>query len=822
MRCFSICEDPIGCAKGSFVENLFFIELGGLLSFEKEPKLQNCRLYSTSREGLLGVFWKCARIGERLSPWISAAFPKTGADIIITRKTNISAYVTRCEKQLNCQKDAIALHAVGHAINHALIVALNIEKRIRPDSSAGWLRLTVEDSLYIVSSYMSSSRIAVIGSGPAGLYLTSALLRRCADSVIDVFDKAPVPFGLVRYGVAPDHPEVKNCTHQFDRLFAENGHRLSLFCNVGVGSDISFDELRSHYDVVALAYGANRPRRLNIPGIYDSDNCYSGSEFVSWYNGLPGARHPKLDCENVVVVGNGNVALDCARILLSSSERLSKTDVPEPILREIAGSKVHNVCIVGRRGPLDISFTIKELREQINLPSSVFSIGDITKEEVESLLAESSRMPRPKRRVTELLLKNWSSPGSNSKHCQLLFHNRPTSVLNDSSGRVAAVEFTDGRSGTIRQIPCGLLIYSIGFENIILEGVPKTEDGSAIAMKDFCRVDTKNSPGASVYAVGWCANKPQGVIANTQNNAVAVAQEICADMEVSSSLRQEGSAKTEEILNERGVRYVTWEQWKKIDEKEQQIGNFVMANLESRILDGPPAGYCSSSEDEGDSPALKVVKDDDAHQAKVMNGFRNTGVKGVLEDYRRSVDIRRMDGEAKERAIAEMAKRGMLSGRKEEEHNDSDLELDDDVLEKIRRRRLEDMRNAVKSNVLELESKEQLLSAIEECSMLLVIHLYENGVSACSQMNVVFKTLAGLYENTQFCRIRAKISGLSEDFCTKGVPAIQVYRKEKLIGNFIKMDDCIGDDFTAKEIVEFLKSKGINLAASLSEDEDSD
>ncbi|KAK0398114.1 hypothetical protein QR680_002434 [Steinernema hermaphroditum] len=596
------------------------------------------------------------------------AFPKTGADIIITRKTNISAYVTRCEKQLNCQKDAIALHAVGHAINHALIVALNIEKRMCGSVKAHVVTSSVDvtddlipllDGLDLQSktrSISSSSRIAVIGSGPAGLYLTSALLRRCADSVIDVFDKAPVPFGLVRYGVAPDHPEVKNCTHQFDRLFAENGHRLSLFCNVGVGSDISFDELRSHYDVVALAYGANRPRRLNIPGIYDSDNCYSGSEFVSWYNGLPGARHPKLDCENVVVVGNGNVALDCARILLSSSERLSKTDVPEPILREIAGSKVHNVCIVGRRGPLDISFTIKELREQINLPSSVFSIGDITKEEVESLLAESSRMPRPKRRVTELLLKN------------------------------------------------------------------------------------------------------------------------C----------------------------------------------FVMANLESRILDGPPAGYCSSSEDEGDSPALKVVKDDDAHQAKVMNGFRNTGVKGVLEDYRRSVDIRRMDGEAKERAIAEMAKRGMLSGRKEEEHNDSDLELDDDVLEKIRRRRLEDMRNAVKSNVLELESKEQLLSAIEECSMLLVIHLYENGVSACSQMNVVFKTLAGLYENTQFCRIRAKISGLSEDFCTKGVPAIQVYRKEKLIGNFIKMDDCIGDDFTAKEIVEFLKSKGINLAASLSEDEDSD
>uniref|UniRef100_A0A1I7YDR0 NADPH:adrenodoxin oxidoreductase, mitochondrial n=1 Tax=Steinernema glaseri TaxID=37863 RepID=A0A1I7YDR0_9BILA len=421
-------------------------------------------------------------------------------------------------------------------------------------------------------SYRSSSRIAVIGSGPAGLYLTSAVLRRCPDSVIDVFDKAPVPFGLVRYGVAPDHPEVKNCTHQFDRLFTENAHRLSLFCNVGVGSDISFEELSNHYDVVALAYGANRPRMLNVPGIHETENCYSGSDFVSWYNGLPGARHPQLDCENVVIVGNGNVALDCARILLSSSERLAKTDVPEAILKEISNSQVRNVYIVGRRGPLDISFTIKELREQINLPSSSFSISNIEREEVERLLEASSHMPRPKRRVTELLLKNWSTSKDSLKHCRLLFHNRPTAVFNDASKRVSAVEFTDARTGDVRKIECGLLIYSIGFENIILKGVPKTEDGSAIAMKDSCRVDTKGSSGASVYAVGWCANKPQGVIANTQSSAVAVAQEICADIEAKPKMKQDTSIKMEDLLNERGVRYVTWEQWKKIDEKEQQIG----------------------------------------------------------------------------------------------------------------------------------------------------------------------------------------------------------------------------------------------------------
>ncbi|TMS37704.1 hypothetical protein L596_004584 [Steinernema carpocapsae] len=417
-----------------------------------------------------------------------------------------------------------------------------------------------------------SPRIAVIGSGPAGLYLTSAVLRRSKESVIDVFDKSPVPFGLVRYGVAPDHPEVKNCTHQFDKLFNENRHRLSLYCNVGVGTDLSFGELRSRYDVVALAYGANRPRRLNIPGIYGAENCYSGSDFVSWYNGLPGARHPKLDCENAVIVGNGNVALDCARILLSTQERLAKTDVPEAILNEFGGSNVSNVHIVGRRGPLDISFTIKELREQIKLPGSSFSIDMISKQEIDTLLEKASSLQRPKRRVTELLLKNAFPDGQYSKQCRLLFHNKPTGVLKDSVGRVSAVEFIDSRTNEIIQLPCGLLIYSIGFENIILDGVPKTEDGSAILMKDFCRVDTEKDSGASVYAVGWCANKPQGVIANTQNSAVAVAQEICADLEASSSEKPKLSGGIEELLTERGVSYVTWEQWKRIDEKERLIG----------------------------------------------------------------------------------------------------------------------------------------------------------------------------------------------------------------------------------------------------------
>uniref|UniRef100_A0A1I7YDI9 Phosducin domain-containing protein n=1 Tax=Steinernema glaseri TaxID=37863 RepID=A0A1I7YDI9_9BILA len=241
-----------------------------------------------------------------------------------------------------------------------------------------------------------------------------------------------------------------------------------------------------------------------------------------------------------------------------------------------------------------------------------------------------------------------------------------------------------------------------------------------------------------------------------------------------------------------------------------------MANLESRILDGPPAGYCSSSEDEGESE-LKVVKDDDAHQARVTNGFRNTGVKGVLEDYRRSEDIRRMEGQAKERAIAEMAKRGMLSGRKEEV---PDGDVDDDDLEAIRQRRLAEMRCAVRSNVLELDSKEQLLSAIEECRMLLVIHIYENDIAACHHVNVVFKTLAGHYENVQFCRIRANVSGLSKEFCSRGVPAIQVYRKEQLIGNFVRIDNTIGDDFRAPELVEFFTSKGIDLISTLSEDEE--
>uniref|UniRef100_A0A183C1A9 Coatomer subunit epsilon n=1 Tax=Globodera pallida TaxID=36090 RepID=A0A183C1A9_GLOPA len=219
-------------------------------------------------------------------------------------------------------------------------------------------------------------------------------LPRCR---IDVFDKAQAPYGLIFYGVAPDHVDMKKSMHNFERMFSDNRGRIELFCNVDVSRDIAYGELCTNYDAVVLAYGANRARRMDIQN-ENATNCLSGSAFVSWYNGaqLHGPA-PLLDCEDVVIVGNGNVAIDCARLLLSSDARLAGTDITENALRALRQSRVRRVRVLGRRGPQNCSFTIKELRELLGLPG-LHAHCVIPTEMHVRLEAELPQMERPRQR----------------------------------------------------------------------------------------------------------------------------------------------------------------------------------------------------------------------------------------------------------------------------------------------------------------------------------------------------------------------------------------------------------------------------------------
>ncbi|CAJ0572500.1 unnamed protein product, partial [Mesorhabditis spiculigera] len=390
--------------------------------------------------------------------------------------------------------------------------------------------------LFSTSSARNAPRVAVIGSGPAGLFTCAGLLRRAPTAVIDVLDAAPVPFGLVRYGVAPDHQEVKNCINGFEKIFNDHPTQMNLF-----------------------SYGAHRPRRLEVPGA-EAKNVISGSDFVSWYNGVPNASPPVLDGKNVVIIGNGNVALDCARIL-SSVENLASTDIPEEPLAVLEKSKVSNITLVGRRGPENVSFTIKELREQFKIKS--WSSIVALREEEKAGLVKSLDVKR-KKRMFQILLDNIGHEAKAEKNCRFIFNHVPIEVFRDENGRVKSVRFLDKITGKKEDLACELLIYSIGYNHIVLEGLP-TNDKGALRLCDDCRVDFDPAP---TFAAGWCAQGPHGVIVDTQQQSMTVAQRIAEIL----PNRPETSPGVTPLLESRGVRFITWKEWLAIDEEERRNG----------------------------------------------------------------------------------------------------------------------------------------------------------------------------------------------------------------------------------------------------------
>lgn len=241
----------------------------------------------------------------------------------------------------------------------------------------------VNNAVQIISRRYSTIdvgiQISIIGGGPAGFYAAQQLVKLLPAATVDIYERLPVPFGLVRYGVAPDHPEVKNVINTFTKTAKHP--RVNFYGNITLGKDVYLKELRNAYHAVLLTYGAEEDRKLGIQG-EDFENVISAREFVGWYNGVPDNKDltVNLNGENVAVIGQGNVAVDVARILLTPIDKLKETDITEYSLQRLSDSKVKKVTLVGRRGPLQVAFTIKELREMLNLPnvSTVFNRDDFS------------------------------------------------------------------------------------------------------------------------------------------------------------------------------------------------------------------------------------------------------------------------------------------------------------------------------------------------------------------------------------------------------------------------------------------------------------
>ena len=436
-----------------------------------------------------------------------------------------------------------------------------------------------------LSSNEISLRVAIIGSGPSGFYTAGELLKqKDLNLILDMYDRLPVPHGLVRYGVAPDHQKIKSVTKIFDRTAANPNFRF--FGNVTLGTDITHDELRKHYDQIVYAVGAPSDRRLNIPG-EDSTNSLSATRFVAWYNGHPDAVDLEIDlsCESAVVVGAGNVALDVARVLAKSVDDLRETDIADHALEQLAESQIKDIYIIARRGPAQLKFTVPELREFGHLASAapVVDPQALVLDSASQLALEGNSVAT---RNMELLREFAATEaGDKPRRVHFKFLMSPTEILSEN-GQISAVQVEQNElqatdsgylnaqgTGQYQTIPAGLVLRSVGYRGIPLDGVPFDPRRGVIPNEMGQVMNPElNQPVPGEYVVGWIKRGPSGVIGTNKPDAVETVKCMLADLPTLKPASRPEPEAINALLNERGVRVVSIADWQKIDQAELARG----------------------------------------------------------------------------------------------------------------------------------------------------------------------------------------------------------------------------------------------------------
>ncbi len=412
---------------------------------------------------------------------------------------------------------------------------------------------------------MISPAVAIIGAGPAGCYAADQIARKLPGARIDVFDRLPTPFGLVRGGVAPDHQGTKNIVRQFERTFQKPGVRF--LGNVAIGRDLDVAELAANYDAVIAASGALEDRALGIPG-EDLPGVVGSGRFVAWYNGIPGAADlsPLLRARSVAVIGNGNVALDIVRLLGKDRAALEATDMARPALEAFATSPVTDLWLIGRRGPAQASFTSAELAELGELPrvSIRLDAAGLPPEPPPGLDEAAARTVA---RNLEILRGLAALPDAGRPvRLHLLFHAVPVAVAGTAGAeRLVLAPGPEGprggSPGNPFEIPADLVVTAIGYRSRPIPGLP-FDDGRGIIANEGGRV----APG--IFATGWCRRGPQGVIPANRADAIGVADQVVAELAASPGEGRPGPGAIDALLHARGVETVGFPGWKRIDAAE--------------------------------------------------------------------------------------------------------------------------------------------------------------------------------------------------------------------------------------------------------------
>ena len=410
-----------------------------------------------------------------------------------------------------------------------------------------------------------SLSVAIIGSGPAAFYTADALVKSDSECRIDIIERLPCPYGLIRFGVAPDHEKTKNVMRAFAKTASHEN--VNYYGNVGVGKDIGLNEIRELYDAVVLAVGAGSDRAVGIPG-EDKKGVFGSATFVNWYNGHPDCRdlNPGLNVGAAVVLGNGNVAIDVARVLVKTPAEMAATDLPDYAAQPIQTSPLKDVYMVGRRGPNEAKYTNVELREMGHLENCVPQIEAAQlPDSVEGEMSDRDRRLTEKNLATVREFVD-RKPDEKPKRVHFVFYAQPVEILGDAQVtgvRFERTEVRDGRAvglGKFFEIPCGLVISAIGYTSRPVADTPFDEQ-SGIVRNDDGRV------ADGLYAVGWIKRGPSGVIGTNKPDGRLAAEQILMDHGATDGGKSSRAA-LEALLAERGVRAVSFAEWQTIEAAE--------------------------------------------------------------------------------------------------------------------------------------------------------------------------------------------------------------------------------------------------------------
>jgi ferredoxin--NADP+ reductase len=428
---------------------------------------------------------------------------------------------------------------------------------------------------------MSKLRLAIVGAGPAGIYAADLIIKselRDFDVSIDLFDLLPAPYGLVRYGVAPDHPRIKGIIRALYEVLDRGDIRF--FGNVEYGKDITLDDLKTHYNAVIFSTGAVKDANLNIPGI-DLEGSFGAAAFVNWYDAHPDfERSWDLSAKEIAVLGNGNVALDVARVLAKPAEAMLSTDIPDNVYQGLRASQATDVHVFGRRGPAQVKFSPLELREAVHLEDvdTIVYDEDFQYDEGSQKAIDSNNQTRVMVKTLEDLRANEVTGAKRRLH--LHFFSAPVEIL-EKDGKVSGIKIErtklDGTgnvkpTGEFREFPIQAVYRAVGYFGSELSEVPFDEKAGVIPNDKGRVLDSDGKHIQGVYATGWIKRGPVGLIGHTKSDAIETIAQIIEDKSNWWSPASPSEDSITELLTSRKIDYVGWPEWLKIDSEEKRLG----------------------------------------------------------------------------------------------------------------------------------------------------------------------------------------------------------------------------------------------------------